>query len=165
MTEYILLGAMALVAVGLFLLKTHTGVVFLALCAGSVLVEATGKDLGLVASSLSSGLSVSTDLVRIIVLLAPAVVCAIFMRGYLTRGKAFFGLIPGIATALLAGCLVVPLLSQNVQNTIGATDTWKYMQQYQEFVVAFGLVMSVLMIILMIKKPDNDKDSHKKGHH
>jgi hypothetical protein len=164
MAEYILLAAMAVFVVALFFLRTHTAIVFFALCAGSVLVEATGADLGLVASSLSSGLTVSTDIVRVVTLLLPAVITALLLRGLLSRGKSALGLIPGIASAMLGASLVVPLLSKSVQDQIGKTDTWKLLGQYQEFIVAFGLVISVVMIAITIKKP-HDKDAHKKGRH
>ena len=163
MADYILLGSMAVVIVILFMLRTHTAIVFLALCAGSVLVEATGADLGLVASSLSSGLAVSTDVVRIITLLAPSIVCAVFLKGYLSRAKSFFAMKPGIATAMLGASLVVPLLSENAQSAAGKTDTWAMLGQYQAFVVALGLVISIFMIVTTVKKPQG-KDVHKKGH-
>lgn len=163
MVDYILMGSMAAFVVALFMLRTHTALVFLALCAGSVLVQTTGADLGLVASSLSSGLTVSTDVVRIIALFVPVVVCAVMLRGFLSRSKSFFGLIPGIATAMLGTGLLVPLLSKSVQASIGGTDTWSLLEQYQEFVVALGLTVSIFMIALTIKKP-HEKDAHKKGH-
>ncbi len=165
MTEYILLGAMAAIIVLLMFLRTNTGIVFLALCSGTVLLGATGADASLFASSLSSGLAVSTDMARIGLLILPAITCAAFLRKQIPRHKLFFAAVPAIAIALLLVLLVVPLLSQSLQDRVGATDVWSLMAQYQSVVVAAGVAASIVTIAFTVVKPENGKGKHKKGKH
>jgi glycerol uptake facilitator-like aquaporin len=163
MVEYILLGAVAAVILLLLLLRTNTAVVFLALCAGSVLLGATGGDVGLFASSLSRG-NISNDIAKIVILVLPAVVCAVLLRKRVPKSKFLFIIIPAICTALLATALVVPLLASSVRMQITATDSWQLLGQYQPTLVAIGMVASVITVALTISKP-HDKDKHKKGGH
>lgn len=165
MAEYILLGATAVIVVLLFLLRTNTGIVFLALCAGTLLLSATGTDASLFASSLSSGLAVSTDLARIALLVLPAISTAVFMRKQIPKHKLVFAAVPAVATALLSALLVVPLLSHGLQNRVGHTDVWSLLTQYQSFIVAAGVVASIVTIAFTVTKPDHGKSKHKKGKH
>ncbi len=165
MTEYILLGIMAVVTVLLLLMRTNTGVVFLALCAGTLLLSAAGVEVSLFASSLSSGLNASVGIAKIAVLLSPALVCAVFLRKQIPRSKAIFAFVPALAIALLAALLVVPLLSEGLQGSIGSTEIWEILHSYQSPIVTTGIVASVITIAFTISKPDHGKEKHKKGKH
>lgn len=164
MSEYLLLGGMAAVLLLLFLLRTNTGIVFLTLCAGTLLLSATGSDVSLFASSLSSGASASSGVAKIALLTLPALCLAAFLRKQIPRHKWLFGIVPGVAAALLAPLLIVPLLSGGVQGSIGSTDTWDLLTQYQGTIVAVGVIASIITIAFTVSKP-HDKDKHKKGRH
>ena len=162
MVEYILLAAMAAVVILLLLLRTNTAIGFLALCAGSVLVDSSGANMGLIAVSLSSGLSSSTNIARIALLFGPLVAVSVLLRNHLVRSKLPLALIPATATAFLGAIFAVPELSDGLEATIVKTDTWQLLTLNQEVIVVFGLVSSVLLIVLSLKKPEA---KHKKGRH
>lgn len=153
---------MAAIIVGLMALRTNTAISLLALCAGSVLLSSSGDNMSLVASSLTSGLDSSTNVIRIVLLFVPLLVCAIALRKQLKKTQLPLAFIPAIAIAMLSVIFVAPELSESVQASISETDVWKLLIQYQEFIIAFGLVASILLIVMTVKKPEIP---HKKGKH
>lgn len=162
MVEYVLLGAMAALVLAMLALRTNTAICFLALCAGSVLLASSGDNMSLVASSLTSGLDSSTNVMRIVLLFAPLVVVMVALRKHLKKYQLALGFVPAVTTAFLAAIFVAPELSDGTQGTLYATETWRQLTQYQEFIVAFGLVSSIILVVLTIKKPES---RHKKGKH
>lgn len=162
MIEYVLLGAMAAVILAMLALRTNTAICFLALCAGSVLLSSSGVNFSLVASSLTSGMDTSTNVARIVLLFAPLVVCMVALRKHLKKYQVVLGFIPAVATAMLGAIFVAPELSDGTEGALAGTQTWEILMQYQEFIVAFGLVASIILIVLTVKKP---QEKHKKGRH
>ncbi len=162
MIEYILLASMAIVVTFMLLLRTNTAICFLALCAGSVLLVASGDNLSLVANSLTSGIDTSTNISRILLLITPFLVCAVMLRFHLKTTQLLPAMIPAVASALLAAIYIVPELSIGTQNTLKNTETWSLLTQYQEAIIVIGLVSSLFMIFLTVKRPE---PKHKKGRH
>jgi hypothetical protein len=152
MTEYILMGVMAATVLLLMMLRTNTAICFLALCSGSVLLSASGANLSLIATSLTSGVSTSTNIVQVFLLLTPLIVCAIALRKHMPKSLMLFALIPAICTAFLGAVFVVPLLSDGTQGAVASSETWKLLVQYQELIVGVGLVSSVVLLVMTIKK-------------
>ncbi|MDQ3065085.1 MAG: hypothetical protein M3Q36_02340 [bacterium] len=164
MVEYIMLGAMALVVIMMLVLRTNTAICFLAVCAGSVLLAASGENLSLIASSVTSGYSNSANIVRIALLLTPFFVCVIALRKQTSAALMPLAFIPAICSVMLAMIYVAPLLSDGSQEAIVQTNIWQMLIQYQEPIVGLGLVVSISLIALTTKKPNRDKHS-KKGKH
>ncbi len=158
-----MLGSIALVAVILFFLRTNTAIVFLSLCAGSVLLNATGAEASLVASSLSSGSAVSTDITKIALLTAPAIITAIVLRKHVKGARALVGFIAGMCAGLLGAALVVPLLSSTLQAQIGSTESWDLLTAYQSTVITVGMVASIGTLAFTVAKP-HAKPGRKKSH-
>jgi hypothetical protein len=163
MTEYIMLGVMAAVVLVQVILRTNTAIAFFALCAGSVLLTSTGDNASLVASSLTSGIDTSTNVVKVILLLTPLAVCIVMLKKHISSALLPLALIPAICTALLGGIFVTPLLSDGTEGAVVQTKSWEVLMQYQELIVVIGLVTSIVIVGLTIKKPHNAK--HKKGKH
>lgn len=161
MIEYTLLAAMAAAIVLLLFLRTNTAVGYLALCAGSVLLLSSGDNVGLVASSLTSGMNSAAMIAKVVLLFAPLVVCSVLLRGQISRWLLVFSLIPALCISFLGTVLVVPLLSDGLRTTIQATDTWSLLVQYQETFTGVGLVASIIMISMTIRQPHG---KHKKHH-
>lgn len=162
MVDYVLMGAIAALVLFLLILRTNTAICFLALCAGSVLLDSSGHNMSLIASSLTSGISTSTNIIQIVLLFAPVFVLAVLMRKQVKKSLVPLGFVPAVCTALLAVIFVAPLLSDGLEGTILTTDTWEVLMQYQELIVGMGLVTSVIMIALTVRKPE---EKHKKGKH
>lgn len=162
MIEFALLAAMAAVVVVLIFLRTNTAIGYLALCAGSVLLLSSGDNVGLVASSLTSGMSSAAMIAKIALLVTPLVICSILLRKQVSRWLLLFSLVPAVCVAFLGTVLIVPLFSDGLRTSIQATDTWSLLVQYQETFTGIGLVASIMMIAMTIKNPH---DKHKKKRH
>ena len=162
MIDYILMGVMAAMVLLMLILRTNTAICFFALCAGSILLSSSGDNMSLIASSLTSGVSGSSNFVRIALLLAPLVVCIFLLRKQVPKGLMPMAIIPAICTAALTILLVTPLLAEDLQAKIAVTETWEVLMQYKEPLVGIGLVVSVVLIALTVRRPH---DKHKKGKH
>lgn len=160
MEEYILMGVMAAATLGLLLLRTNTAVCFFALCGGSVLLSASGENASLVATSLTSGNGTSSNVVKIALLLSPLIVCAVLLRHQLPKGLLPMAFIPAVATALLAVLLTIPLLPEGSQLSIKLTETWEVLTQYQEPITGVGLIVSVVLLALSLKRPGKHHKKH-----
>jgi hypothetical protein len=163
MIEYILLGSAAAVILLQIVLRTNTAIVFFALCAGSVLLASTGDNVSLVASSLTSGLDTSTNVVKIILLFAPMAVCLVMLSRHISASLLPLAFIPAVCSSLLGIIFITPQLSDGSEGSIVLTDTWKLLMQFQEPIVVIGLISSIIIVGLTIKKPHNRH--HKKGRH
>lgn len=162
MVEYILIGASALIVVALLMLRANAAICFMALCAGSVLVASSGDNMGLFATSLTSGMSAASYVARIALLTVPFLACLFITRGQVHKVLLPFSLIPSVCMALLTVLLLVPLLSSEFVAQVVVTQTWDLLQQYKEPITGIGVVSSVVFLSFTMKKP---KDRHKKGHH
>lgn len=162
MVDYILMGAIAAVIVLLLILRTNTAICFLALCAGSVLLSTSGQNMSLIASSLTSGMDSSTNIIQIVLLFVPLIVTAVLLRNHVSKGLVPLGFVPAFCTACLGVIFVTPLLADGAESAIVATETWKLLIQYQEVIVGMGLVLSLVLIAMTVRKPH---DKHHKKHH
>lgn len=162
MVEYSLLAAMSAAVVILLFLRTNTAICYLALCAGSVLLLSSGDNVGLVASSLTSGMGNAETIAKVGLLFAPLIVCAVLMRGQVSKWLLAFSLLPAVCIAFLGTVLLVPLLATGLQDSIKATGTWGMLTQYQETFTGVGLVASIMLLSMTVKRKE---DKHKKGRH
>ena len=160
----IILGLLiGLPALGIFGLRSNAAVVFLAVCAGSILLKYVGEDATLVLSSFAPHASfVLQEVLDIILLLLPAVLTTIFLRKSMSGPKAVINIIPAIAAGCLIALSVVPLLSEITRNNIMATHLWSLLTQFQDFIVGVGILTSLLLLWGSQKK--HKSDHKKKGH-
>lgn len=162
MVEYVLMAVMAAFAVLLIFLRTNAAVSFFAVCAGSILLNSVGSDMGLIASSLSSGFGAAPSITNIILLVLPVLVCAWLARQQVPKSLTLLNLLPAVCSSLLLTLMLVPLLDENIRNQIQDTETWTLLTQYNQFIVGVGLVSSVVLVSMTIKKPH---EKHGKKHH
>ncbi len=162
MVEYIILIVAAIVAVTLVFFRVNTALCFLALCAGSVLVKFSGDNMGLMASSLTSGMDFASNAAEIILLFLPVVVCAFITRGQFTKALVPLSIVPALCMGLLAAIFINPLLAGGASEVMNNTETWSLVEQYQEFIVGVGIVVSIILISMSTKRPDK---KHKKALH
>ncbi|MDB5182571.1 MAG: hypothetical protein JWO47_355 [Candidatus Saccharibacteria bacterium] len=161
---YALIVIIAIVVALQLLLRTNTAVVFFAVCAGSVLVAAAGKDTDLLAHSLGGKLQVSTNVAQAAVMLFPAIISAILLRKRIKKPLLIMAVVPALCSALVGLTIVYPFLSGSFQNTLTASTGWPLIAQYYELIVVVGIVSSLLVLALTIPKHHKD-DHHKKGKH
>ncbi|MEK7059179.1 MAG: hypothetical protein AAB971_00245 [Patescibacteria group bacterium] len=157
MTPVFTLSLIVLVPVILLMaLRINAALVFLSLCLGSVLVQFIAPDaasfLALFSAHVPEGVDTGNNLVKIILLLLPAVLTAVFMirtvKGY---GRLALNLLPAAGVGLLGGLLVVPLLSPGLSHNIINSSLWDQAIAAQDLIV--GTSALVCLLVLWMQRP------------
>jgi len=163
MLTFIAFGAIIVVPILLlFFLRSNAAVVFLSLCAGTVLLKYVGDDAYLVVSSVvTNGSVVVSEAVNIALVVLPALVATIMLRKSVAGPKVVLNLLPAILVGLLVALSVVPLISVVSRSNITNTQVWTTLAQFQGLIVAVGVVMSLILLKGSGKKHG---DKHGKGH-
>jgi len=169
MTPVAVLAAIVLVPIVLLMvLRINATLVFLSLCLGNILVQFIAPDansfLALFSARVPKGVDTGSNTIKIILLLLPVVLTAIFMiktvRG---NGKLALNLLPAAGVGLLAGLLLVPLLPPGTSHNILHSDVWQKMQQTQDLIV--GLSALICLLVLWLQRPKvAPHDKHGKHH-
>jgi hypothetical protein len=157
MSPEIILGAIVLVPViVLMFFKINATLVFLSLCLGNVLVQFVAQDaesyLSLFATQANSDVEAGSETIKLILLLLPAVLTALFMiRTVRSKGKLFLNLFPAIGVGMLGGLLVVPLLPGDMSESITEAALWGQAQQAQNLIV--GVSAIICLFVLWLQRP------------
>lgn len=163
----ILAGIVVVPVIVLMLLRVNAALVFLSLCLGNVLVQFMAPDansfLVLFSAHVPKAASASNDTIKLILLLLPVLLTAIFMirtvRGY---GRLLLNLLPAAGVGLLGGLLVVPLLSPGLSHNIVDSSLWHQVQRAQDLIV--GASALVCLLVLWLQRPKAG-GGHKHGKH
>lgn len=162
MSYEIIIGALiALIAVILLILRTNSGVVFFSICAGSVLVAQISSEASLISSTVIKNDNLNKSLVSISLIILPAVLSAIFMRGTVGASKLLLNLLPSIAAGSLSAILIIPLLPATVSSQILVSDIWGKLQHYQPIILVVGVISSIVMLWITQRSGKKHK-KHKK---
>lgn len=152
-------------ALGIFVMRSNAAIVFLALCAGSILLKYIGEDAALLLHSfVPHGSVVYDEVLSITLLLLPAVLTAFFLRKSLSGPKALINLVPALAAGCLVALSVVPLLSEITRNNIMNTHLWTVLTQFQDLIVGLGILTSLFLLWASQKKSKEHKKKGHKGH-
>lgn len=156
-----ILIAIGLPVLAILLLRTHGAIVFLSLCAGSLLVHYVGNDAALVGSAISNNASISNQYAQMALLLIPVILSAIILRGSMKGGKMIFNIIPAVAVGLVSVLLVVPLLPYGAQNAVTGTRGWDLLSHSQEVVVTASVLASLIVLWFSPYSSHHSKKHHK----
>lgn len=161
---YALIVLIALVTAVLLLIRTNTAIVFLAVCAGSVLLSAAGRDTDILAHSFGTGTQISSNVVQAVLVLLPGIISAIALIKRIPKHKMLLAVVPALCSAIVALTLVYPFLTYSFQKTLTDSKGWSLIAQYYQPIVVLGIVASLFTIALTM--PKNHKDGkHKKHKH
>lgn len=166
MTPDVTLAAMVLIPVAaLVALRINAALVFLSLTLGSVLVQFVAPDadsfLALFSASVPEGVGGGNDTVKIVLLLSPVVLTAIFMiRTVSGYSRLALNVLPAMGVGLLASLLVVPLLPPNLSSSILDSSLWAEVQRTQNLIV--GVSSLVCLFVLWLQRPHAGHKKHGK---
>ncbi len=148
MNPLIVIGALTVVpAVLILVFRINAALVFLALCAGSVVNEFLGSDFLQFFNSFFPTSSTGVHSAATIgFLVLPAVLTMIFMRKSVGASKFLLNLIPALLSGVLLTLLVVPLLADGTAYTIMSSDAWNTLQQFQGVTVGAAALASFLIL-------------------
>lgn len=159
----IIVGAVvAVVAVLLLLLKTNAAVVFFSVCAGSVLATQLGSEASLISSTVIKDGDLNKSVAYIALIILPALLSAVFMRGSISSSKFLFNLVPSVAVGALLALLIIPLLPDSISGQVLGSQAWDILQQYQPLILVGGVISSI--ILLWITHRSDKKHKRHKRH-
>lgn len=155
----ILLGLIVLPVVLLMGLRINATLVFLSLCLGEVLLRFVGDDVKWFADSFMPHASVGADTMKLVLLLFPVTLTALFMIRTLHGRRLMFNTLPAAGVGLLLALLVVPLLPPDTARAITSSDIWHQVQRSQDLIV--GLSALICLSFLWLQRP-RAKETHKR---
>ncbi len=163
MAPIVIIGLLAGVPVAvIFLLKSNAAIVFLALCAGSLLAQFVTTDATNIFNSfLPRYGSISYSTIQLSLLFAPALFTAMFTRKSMSGPRAILNLGSAVAVGGVGALLAVPFLAGGVQHNITTTDVWFTLQQYQAAIVGAGVLVSLFSLWFMHPKHSDKRKKHK----
>lgn len=146
--QIILIAALGLPALVLALLRINAAMVFLSLCLGAALVTYVAGEANSLISWISPSASqLSTSTIQLILLLGPAVVtCIVTLFSVRGGAKAWFNILPAVATAAFATLLVVPLLPYDFGGGIESLELWDQLERAQALIVGVGAIISLALL-------------------
>lgn len=146
--QIILIAALGLPALVLAIFRINAAMVFLSLCLGAVLVEfVAGEANSLITLITPSANQLSTSTIQLILLLAPAIVtCIVTLFSVRGGAKAWFNILPAVATAAFAVILVVPLLPYDFGGGIEDLALWGQLERAQALIVGVGALISLALL-------------------
>ena len=166
MSPELTLGLIVLVPVVLLLLlRINATLVFLSLCLGNVLVQFVAPDansfMDLFSAKLPAGVDTGNDNMKLILLLLPVVLTAIFMiRTVRGTGRLLLNLLPAAGAGLLGGLLVVPLLPLGLSHGITDSSLWGQVLRAQDLIV--GTSALICLLVLWLQRPKTGHNKHGK---
>jgi hypothetical protein len=160
------LGLIVIVpVVALLLFRINATLVFLSLCLGNVLVQFVAPDanafMALFSAKLPEGADTGNDTMKLILLLLPVILTAVFMvRTVHGKGRLFLNMLPAAGVGLLGGLLVVPLLPPGLSQSITDSSLWEQVQKAQNLIV--GTSALICLLVLWLQRPKTGHDKHGK---
>lgn len=150
-------------------LRINAALVFLSLCLGDVLVQFVASDTNSFLNTFSSSHAAQTvasdgnSAVKLILLLLPVLLTAIFMIHTVRGSRLILNILPSAGVGLLGGLLVVPLLSAGLAHNILDSQLWSQAQRAQDLIV--GMSALVCLLVLWLQRPKTGEGKHGKHHH
>ncbi|HEY1064288.1 MAG TPA: hypothetical protein VGE30_03255 [Candidatus Saccharimonadales bacterium] len=153
--------------VALMVLRINAALVFMALCLGSVLTQFVADDAGWLVTlsepTVPQAGSVSDSMIKLVLLLLPAILTAIFMiRTVRGGGRLVLNALPAVGAGLLAALLVVPLLTPGAAVPIMASPLWQEVIKLQDLIVGSSALLCLL--VLWMQRPKTGEGKHHKHH-
>ena len=148
MNPLILMALIAGIPIALILLmRVKAAMVFMALCAGSVLTTfVSDAALDMLQMFLRSYSSNTEAVVQIGLLLLPALLTILFLRSTVAGSAFVFNVLPAVLTGVMTLYLVVPLLPPGTSNAVTGTSIWGQLVQYQAVLVGSAVFFSVMQL-------------------
>ena len=129
--EIIVVASVVAIALIQLVLRTNSGVVFFSVCAGSVLATQLGNDASLISSTVVKDGDLNRSIAYIALIVLPALLSSIFLRGSISISKNLFNTLPSVAVGALLALLVIPLLPPKISGDLLDSSVWGTLQDLQ----------------------------------
>lgn len=147
--------------------RINAALVFLSLCLGYILMQFVAPDANsffeLFNAKIPENNDQSSDIVKLVLLLLPAVLTSIFMiRTVIGTAKQFLNVLPALGVGLLGALLVVPLLPPGLSHNIVDSELWDQLLKAQNLIVGASALSCLL--VLWVQRPKTGEGKHGKKH-
>jgi len=146
MTEVFLAILILLPVVLTFLLKSNAAAAFLALCGGFTLFTLSGSDIEQLVGKtrITSLTSNNVDLA----LLAVPLLVTLFLtyKSVSSKNRRWLQLVPALCAGGLLAIVAGPMLNSALSTDFTKAQLWKDLQDAQTYIVAAGLITSLLLL-------------------
>ncbi len=162
----VLILAIGLPALAVLWWRANAAIIFLSLCAGSLLLHYVAHDTNVAVTVFTHNATITATWLQLAILLAPAILTTVFLRHSMPVSKLLYNLLPAIAVGLVGVLVTVPILSGGISNQLTHTPTWQFLQQYQDVIVGTGAFISLLVLWLTHHRPHHETRGrgHRKHH-
>lgn len=159
MTGNIILGVvLGLPLVLGLLMRVNTSFLFFSLLAGELLARYFGDDAALAMRTLTRNEAV-LEYAELAVLVVPILLTVLFLRNSLSKGKVVFHIIPFAVMGFVFAAFTLPLLPDNVQAQVEATQVGSRLLQGSDVIVG-GVVFLQLITLWLMNLPDKHGKKH-----
>jgi len=155
----IVIGLVVIPIIAIMLLRINATMVFLGLCLGYVLTQFLGNDAKSFAQAFIGHVTISTSVMKLVLLLFPAVLTAIFMIRTVRSKKLILNILPALGVGCLLALLVVPLLPPGTTHAIDQMKFWQQAQRLQDLIIGIGALVSLMTLWLLRPKQSSEKHS------
>ncbi len=146
MSDALLATLVFLPVVLVFLLKSNGAAGFLALCGGFAVITLSGSDIQHLVGKTKITSLTSND-VDMIFLIAPLLLTLLLtFKAVGGKNQRLFQLIPALCAGGLLAVVAAPMFNDALNINIADSPIWKHLQNIQSYIVAVGLLTSLLLI-------------------
>ena len=129
-----------------FFLKSNAAVAFLALCGGFTAITLSGSDIQQLVGQ-TKITSLTSNNVDLALLVIPLLLTLIFTyKSSKSKNNRIFSLIPALCAGGLLAIIAAPMFSDAIQINITDQKIWMSLKDAQPYVVATGLISSLLLV-------------------
>ncbi|MGH7142075.1 MAG: hypothetical protein ACREF5_01200 [Candidatus Saccharimonadales bacterium] len=143
----------------LMFFRINATMVFLGLCLGYVLTQFLGSDAKSFADTFLSSATVSTSVMKLVLLIFPAFFTAFFMIHTVRGSRLVLNALPSLSVGCLLALLVVPLLPTATSHAIIGTSLWQQASRLQDIIIGLGALVSLLFLYLLRPKKYGKKST------
>ena len=146
MTDVLLAILILLPAVLTYFLKSNAAVGFLALCGGFAAITLSGSDIEHLIGQ-TKITSLTSNNVDLALLVVPLLFTLLLTYGSISsKSGRYFSIIPAVCAGCLLAIVAAPMFSNALQMNVTDSNLWKNLKDLQSYVVAGGLIASLLLI-------------------
>lgn len=153
----IVIGLVVIPIIVIMLLRINATMVFLGLCLGYVLTQFLGNDAKSFAQTFLGHTTISTSVMKLVLLLFPAILTALIMIRTVRSSKLVLNIFPTLGVGCLLALLVVPLLPSGTAHAIDKMQVWQQAQRLQDLIIGISALVSLLTLWLLRPKQSNEK--------
>ena len=157
LNEAVVLGLLAAPVILLMVLRANATMVFLSLCLGYVVMQFLSADARQFADLFMTHAAISTNIIKIVLLLFPAVFTTLFMIRTVRGAKLVMNIVPSVAVGCLVALFLVPVLPSGLSNAITGLSLWRQAIRLQDLIIGLGAMISLFFLWMQRPRKDGEE--------